>query len=142
MSVSNDRIDKIAKTVLTVASRRTSISAAQLKNTLGGVYTEDDLVLAMGRLVDTGKICLMEPKQYGITREGCDSLGIERVVPTPFGQARAKEIWDKRGAAHNLETGEMTPGEAAYVRQLWDEKPGNSRWMDGFFDILNGRLEP
>lgn len=65
-----------------------------------------------------------------------------RDEPTPFGQARARQIWAKRGLQNELRHA-MTPGEIRYVHDVWDEHypEGISSWKTAFFAILNGKHE-
>jgi hypothetical protein len=63
----------------------------------------------------------------------------EGIVPTPFDQKRAQEIWAQRGLCYSLD-GVITEGESAYVSALWDTMPGYTCWMSAFFEILNGRV--
>lgn len=56
---------------------------------------------------------------------------------TPFDAARARAIWAQRSQyEHNLDASDMTPGERAYVRTVWDAMGGTATWMDAFFSIL------
>jgi hypothetical protein len=60
---------------------------------------------------------------------------VSDVEPQPFGPERAQELWDARGLQWSMN---LTPGEDAYVRQVWDNmKSGSSTWMDAFFRIMN-----
>jgi hypothetical protein len=60
-----------------------------------------------------------------------------KVAPTQFGVDRAKAIWAARGWCNDVSRA-YTPGEDAYVKQVWDTLPGNTCWMSAFFLILNG----
>jgi hypothetical protein len=62
------------------------------------------------------------------------------VLPTPFGQKRARELWAERGQASSFPT--VTPGENAYVKLVQDRLDGDSCWMSAFFNILQGRPIP
>ena len=60
---------------------------------------------------------------------------VSDVTPTPFGPERAQELWDARGIQWNMS--HLTPGEDAYVRQVWDTiRSDSSTWMTAFFRIL------
>jgi hypothetical protein len=65
-------------------------------------------------------------------------------VPTPFNQERAEEIFQlarqKAPWAENLDNN-MTDGEIAYVKALWDTMPGNTCFWDAFNRIRLGRLQ-
>lgn len=56
---------------------------------------------------------------------------------TPFDQARAKQIWQERGAQHHLP---LTAGEEAYVRWLWYQRPGAWTQADVFMQIMHGKI--
>lgn len=68
---------------------------------------------------------------------------ITMVLPTPFGQDRAEEIWQARQIQGEIE-GNMTDGEIAYVRRVWDTLPGTASFMTAFWAIQNGtvKVEP
>jgi len=59
--------------------------------------------------------------------------------PTPFGRERAEELWAARGLQWDMEE-KLTPGENAYVNQVWMTLPGTSTWMDAFFRIRDGKV--
>lgn len=60
--------------------------------------------------------------------------------PTQFGSKRAAAIFAQRGMEWNLDASDMTEGERAYVKQVWESMPGNTSWNDAFLRILNGRV--
>lgn len=61
-----------------------------------------------------------------------------RPAPTPFGVERARAIWAARGLCNDISRA-VTPGEDAYVKQVWDTLPGSSCWMTAFYLIMNGK---
>jgi hypothetical protein len=60
-------------------------------------------------------------------------------TPEPFGRERAQEIWSRRGLACDF-TGVLTPGEDAYVRQIWDTLDGDASFIVAFEMIRHGRV--
>ena len=64
-------------------------------------------------------------------------------VPTPFGPERAEAIFElarqKAPWAENLDPN-MTDGEIAYVKAVWDTLPGYTCFWDAFNNIRLGRL--
>jgi hypothetical protein len=58
-------------------------------------------------------------------------------TPTPFGPARAEEIWEARGAEQDFSHA-MTDGEDEYVRKVWETMPGWTCYMDAFNRIWRG----
>lgn len=65
----------------------------------------------------------------------------QAVAPTPFTRQRARQIWKQRGPGDDLSKTDMTPGEDAYVYEVWKRLPGaDSTWIDAFRAILRGLL--
>ena len=62
--------------------------------------------------------------------------------PTAFGAERAKAIYAQRGIAGDLSRSDMTPGEDAYVKQVWRAMPSNTCWMDALSCIAKGKVMP
>lgn len=61
-------------------------------------------------------------------------------TPTPFGPARAKEIYAQREVQNEVST-KMTDGEWAYVMAVQKTLGGNSSWQLAFYAIMNGEFE-
>lgn len=57
-------------------------------------------------------------------------------TPTPFNHVRAAEIFNARELGQDL-SWPCTPGEDAYVRQIWADMPGETCWADAFYRILH-----
>lgn len=55
-------------------------------------------------------------------------------------QARAKEIWSKRGIQNEVSHA-MTEDEQNEILREWKLMDGRFSWMDAFFRFLNGYAE-
>ena len=60
-------------------------------------------------------------------------------VPTPFGKERAKEIWKNRDPHDNSVSKNMTPGEIAYVHEVWETLKDTASFSTAFTLILFGK---
>jgi hypothetical protein len=61
------------------------------------------------------------------------------IEPTPFGADRALEIWENKGPAAAYV---LTPGEDAYVKQVWDLLGDESSWTTALMNIAHGGAIP
>jgi hypothetical protein len=61
------------------------------------------------------------------------------VEPTPVGNIRALEIWESKGPAGAFD---VTPGEDAYVKEVWELLGGESSWASALLNIAHGGAVP
>jgi len=60
-------------------------------------------------------------------------------APTPFGPARACQVWNQRDPGPDQDL-PLTPGEVRYVTELWHRMGGSYCWMAAFHMIRQGRV--